>query len=145
MTEIAFHVNAPDKLAYACRLLRKAWRSGVRVTVVGSTPVLDALDMALWTFSANDFIPHCRGGADATMLRASAVVLTEDARQAAHHEVLVNLGDDIAEGFERFERVIEVADAQERDVLLARQRWKHYASRGYELKHQDVAASAAGH
>ena len=24
MTEIAFHFNAPDKLAYACRLLRKA-------------------------------------------------------------------------------------------------------------------------
>ena len=24
MTEVAFHFNAPDKLGYACRLLRKA-------------------------------------------------------------------------------------------------------------------------
>ena len=31
MTEIAFHFNAPDKLAYACRLLRKAVASGARV------------------------------------------------------------------------------------------------------------------
>ena len=31
MTDVAFHFNAPDKLAYACRLLRKAVGSGSRV------------------------------------------------------------------------------------------------------------------
>ena len=30
MTEIAFHFNVPDKLAYSCRLLRKAYLSGAR-------------------------------------------------------------------------------------------------------------------
>ena len=30
MTEVAFHFNAPDKQAYACRLLRKAVAGGAR-------------------------------------------------------------------------------------------------------------------
>ena len=30
MTEVAFHFNAPDKLGYACRLLRKAVATGAR-------------------------------------------------------------------------------------------------------------------
>lgn len=145
MTEIAFHVNAADKLAYACRLLRKAWRSGARVAVVGPTPLLHRLDAALWTFSAQDFIPHCLGTADDTVKRASAIVLLDDARSAPHHGVLVNLGEDVAPGFERFERVIEVADAGSSDVLAARSRWKHYASRGYVLTHQDVAGNNAAH
>ena len=34
MSEVAFHFNAPDKLAYACRLLRKAVGSGARAVVL---------------------------------------------------------------------------------------------------------------
>ena len=34
MTEIAFHFNAPDKVAYACRLLRKAVAVNAKVVVV---------------------------------------------------------------------------------------------------------------
>ena len=30
MTEVQFHFNVPDRLVYACRLLRKALRSGAR-------------------------------------------------------------------------------------------------------------------
>ena len=35
MTEVAFHFNAPDKLGYACRLLRKAVGTGARVLDLG--------------------------------------------------------------------------------------------------------------
>ena len=40
MTEIIFHVNVPDKLAYSCRLLRKAYLSGARVSVTAEPDVL---------------------------------------------------------------------------------------------------------
>ena len=33
MTEVTFHFNAPDKLGYACRLLRKAVGKGANVIV----------------------------------------------------------------------------------------------------------------
>ena len=36
MTEIAFHFNAPDKLAYACRFARKAQRAGARLVIHGA-------------------------------------------------------------------------------------------------------------
>ena len=40
MTEVAFHFNAPDKLAYVCRLLRKATGSGARVVVTANPGLL---------------------------------------------------------------------------------------------------------
>ena len=44
MTEIAFHFNAPDRLAYTCRLLRKAVSAGARLVVTGPAEALDRLD-----------------------------------------------------------------------------------------------------
>ena len=34
MTEVAFHFNVPDRLAYTCRLVRKAYAAGGRTVVV---------------------------------------------------------------------------------------------------------------
>ena len=34
MTGVEFHFNAPDKLAYACRLLRKAAAKGAKESLV---------------------------------------------------------------------------------------------------------------
>ena len=40
MTEIGFHFNTPDKVNYACRLVRKAVSArGLRVVVVGEPQV----------------------------------------------------------------------------------------------------------
>ena len=143
MTEVAFHFNAPDKLGYACRLLRKAVATGARVMVTGETGTLRELDAALWTFAALEFLPHCYGEATPVALAASPVVLAESVRSAPHQQVLVNLGGAVPEGFERFERLIEVVTEAEGDRLDARRRWKHYADRGYSIKRHDVAARQA--
>jgi len=144
MTEIAFHFNVPDKLDYACRLLRKAVGTGARLVVTAESGLLAKLDVALWTFAPLDFIPHCRAGSDAAMLAVTPVVLAESALAAPHHEILVNLGTKVAEGFERFERLIEVVDMQEDDRLLARTRWKHYADRGYVITRVNRGERGAG-
>jgi DNA polymerase III subunit chi len=132
MTGVEFHFNAPDKLAYACRLLRKAVGKGAKVVVTGEPGILRELDTALWTFSALEFVPHCHADAQPAMLAASPVVLADTPRTAPHQQVLVNLGNQVPEGFERFERLIEVVTQGEDDRQQARQRWKHYANRGYE-------------
>jgi DNA polymerase-3 subunit chi len=140
MTEVAFHFNAPDKVAYACRLLRKAVGSGAKLVVTGETGTLRELDTALWTFSALEFVPHCLGSSNANVLAASPVVLSEALQDAPHQQVLVNLGGEVPEGFERFERLIEVvAKDDEADRLSARSRWKHYADRGYAITRHDLA------
>ena len=143
MTRVDFHFNAADKLAYACRLVRKAWRTGARVVVTGEAAQLRDLDIALWTFAPLEFLPHCHAGAQGESVQArSPVVLAEAPRSAPHHDVLVNLGDAVPEGFERFERLIEVVTPDEQDRQQARARWKHYAGRGYNVDRRDLAAQA---
>jgi DNA polymerase-3 subunit chi len=143
MTEISFHFNVPDRTEYACRLLRKALRKGAQVVVTGAPPVLAELDRALWSFDPLEFVPHVMprpGQALAPRLRTTPVWLVADLAQAGHHDVLVNLHDDAPAGFESFVRVIEIVTPVEADRAAARQRWKHYATRGYAIEKHEVAA-----
>lgn len=143
MTEIAFHFNAPDKLAYACRFARKAQRSGVRLVVTGPADTLAQLDGMLWNMMPQDFVAHCRSDAGEDLLRFSPVVLAVDVRHGPHQEVLLNLGGAVPEGFGSFERLVEVVSAtDEADRVEARVRWRHYASRGYAITRHDLVLKA---
>lgn len=141
MTDIAFHFNVGEPLAYACRLLRKAYGAGAHVTVVGPEAALADLDKALWTFTALDFVPHCRSNAPATVRERTSIVLAPDAAAAqGHADVVLNLGDGVPLGFEQFERLIEVVSTGDADRQKARARWRHYAERGYSITRHDLAA-----
>jgi DNA polymerase-3 subunit chi len=58
VTEVAFHFGAPDKVAYVCRLLRKAVGAGAKVVVVTNEVDLPRLDADLWAMSPTEFLPH---------------------------------------------------------------------------------------
>jgi len=140
MTEVAFHFNAPDKVAYACRLLRKALGGGARLVVLGDDETLGLLDRALWKTAPHEFLAHCRADAPAFVVQASPVVLSASAQGTPHQQVLLNLGDEVPAGFGSYERLIEVVgrdDAEDRQ--RARGRWKHYADRGYAITRHDLA------
>jgi DNA polymerase-3 subunit chi len=142
MTEVSFHFNVPDRMAYACRLLRKAVRRGAKVVVAAPAPVLTQLDRQLWTFEPLDFVPHVHakpGQAVAPRLQGTPVWLSEELQGVPHHEVLLNLGDELVAGFESFARVIELVSSQGPDRQAGRSRWKHYADRGYQIARHDVA------
>lgn len=143
MTEVAFHFNVPDKVAYACRLLRKASNSGARVVVTGEPQALQQLDAALWTFSPVDFVPHCLHASAAELVAASPVILADSVQSTPHQQVLLNLGNVVPDGFERFERLIEVVGVDDADRQVARHRWKHYADRGYVITRHDLALKGA--
>jgi DNA polymerase-3 subunit chi len=140
VTEIAFHFGAPDKLAYACRLLRKAAGSGAKVVVVGDAATVSQLDADLWAVSATDFIPHCQGSAEAAVQKRSVVILTSSADQVlGERDVLVNLGSEVPDEFSAFSRLIEVVSTDALDRDLARSRWKFYTERGYAITRHDLA------
>ncbi len=132
MSRIDFHVHVSDKLAYSCRLLRKACLSGARVAVVAEPEVLVALDDLLWRFSPVEFVPHCRAGASAASLAASPIVLSKSlsAPACAGRGIVLNLGRDVPAGFEAFERLIDVVAAGGDEVMAGRRRWKHYVALG---------------
>jgi DNA polymerase-3 subunit chi len=139
MTEVAFHFNAPDKLAYACRLLRKAVGSGARVVVTAPDEALARLNGLLWTFSQLDFIPHALASDPAHVRAASPILLTEGVEGLPHRQVLLNLGVEVPPGFDQFERLIEVVGLDDEDRALARGRWKHYTEQGYAITRHDLA------
>jgi DNA polymerase-3 subunit chi len=140
MTDVAFHFGAEDKLGYCCRLLRKASVAGAIVTVVAPQVDLNKIDAGLWAVSPTDFIPHCEVNGPQSQLGRSTIHLTCDMSKAlGRNGVLLNLCGDVPDGFEAFDRVIEVVSTDDLDREKARQRWKHYKNKGYSITRHDLA------
>ena len=135
MTRVDFHSKVPDKLLYACRLVRKARAADMRVVVLTQDRnQLEVLDAALWTFSAQDFLPHVM--ADDELAAQTPVILTDDAHTALpHHQVLINLSGETPAHFARFERLFEIISTDEDDLAAGRERYRQYQQRGYSLTH----------
>ena len=143
MTEISFYFNVPSRTGYACRLLRRAQRQGMALTVTGPLDALSELDRELWTFAAPEFLPHGwieRTPDVPTSLHATTIWLGANPIDAPRHDALLNLGRETPPAFETFERVFEVVSVDAADRQGARERWKAYAKRGYPIKRHEVAA-----
>ena len=140
MSDVAFHFGAPDKLAYACRLLRKATASGSQVVVWVSDADCAQLDADLWAVGPTDFVSHCTATAPDAMRQRSAVELCSswDEVAASNAGILVNLAHGFPTGFERFPRVIEVVSVDEDDRAAARDRWKRYTAQGVAIQRHDL-------
>jgi DNA polymerase III subunit chi len=143
-TDLAFHFNAPNKVAYTCKLLRKATQAGARVAVLAAPDVLARLDVELWAFSPLDFVAHVRAPCTPEVLARTPVVLCEALEQAPTglYGVLINLLPTVQDGFERFDRVIEVVSLEDAERLSARARWKRYTELGYEIARHDLKLAA---
>lgn len=137
-TEVAFHTGMADKLDHACRLLRKAYRQGARVVVTGDAAQLGRLDQALWTFEPQEFVPHARlraGQAAGPRLARTPIWFVDAGAEPPHHEVLVNLGPEMAAGCERFGRVIELVAGDPDDRAAGQQRWRAHKAMGHTVVH----------
>jgi len=143
MSEVEFHFNAPDKTAYACRLLRKAYLKGARLLVLAEPRTAAALDLQLWSMAPETFVPHCRAESAAALRAASPILLCSgEAPLDFQADVLVNLSDDMPTGYQRFARVIEVVSLDQPDRLRARVRWRQYQGAGWEPQRRDLNLSA---
>jgi DNA polymerase-3 subunit chi len=135
MTRIDFHSSVPNKLAYACRLVRKARASGANVVIFASDArQIAELDDALWTVSEQDFLPHVIAGNP--LATRTPIILVQDAQtEVPHHQVLINLSNQTPDYFARFERLIEIVSADAADAQAGRDRYRHYKQRGYPVTH----------
>lgn len=135
MTRIDFHSNVPDKIAYTCRLVRKARAANCRIVLLTRDRAdLAKLDQALWTFSSLDFLPHVI--ADDTLAATTPIILTDsDTVDLPHYQILINLSGGTPAHFARFERMFEIISADEADKAAGRERYRFYQQRGYPLTH----------
>jgi DNA polymerase-3 subunit chi len=142
MTEISFYFNAPDKLGTARSLALKAYAAKKRLLIFSTdAAVLGMLDTLLWTTPSTGFLPHCRAGE--RHAEHTPIVLGHDAEATPHHEILMNLDHERPATFSRFDRLIEIVsrdDAEDRS--RARERFRFYRDRGYEIRQHDLAKRA---
>ena len=141
MTEVTFHVNVERRLEYVCLLLRRAVNQRLPVRVLGARESLQALDEALWAWGATEFIAHAWADADSATVAASCVLLSDQMAAPVHSDCrLLNLGDDVPQGFEAYSRVIEVVGTAADERERARSRWRYYQSLGCVPRHYDAAS-----
>ena len=142
MTEVEFHTGVADPTAFACRLLRKACRAGVRVLVTAPPATLAALDRALWTFDERDFVPHVRQpGASAAVAARTPIWLAAQGGLPGAPRVLVNLGAEAPEDLGPVERLIEIVSSDADEADRGRSRWRAYKVRGLQILHHRSAAA----
>ena len=145
MRRVEFHHGIGNKLAYACRLLRKAHRAGAKVAVTGDLATLQALDRELWTFDDQEFLPHvlAAGSPLPKRLHATPIWLSPDAASApGERSILVNVGREMPAGMDRFQRLFDLVSSEPDDRQEGRQRWKAYAAQGWDVQPHEVKDEA---
>jgi DNA polymerase-3 subunit chi len=148
MTRIDFYHDVDDKLQFACRLTAKAVEQKLRVLIFAPDGALaKKLDYLLWTWPPIGFLPHCQVG-DALAADTQVLLACDqnaDDRALPHDEVLLNLDHVQPAFFSRFQRLIEIVSRDDGDRAPARERFRYYRDRGYEIHRHDMSkVSGAG-
>jgi DNA polymerase-3 subunit chi len=138
VTRVEFLHGAPDRLAAAAEWLRQAWqrRQPALVYVPGAEQA-DRLDRLLWIQPATSFVPHC--SLDSSLATETPIVLARSLDQVPFDSCLVNLGDELPPSFARFEQLVEIVSTDDADRLPARERFRFYRERGYQLDARDIS------
>lgn len=136
MPRIDFYV-LPDaspngRFLLACRVTDKAFRHGHRVYIHASSHSQAVmLDELLWTFKDNSFIPHSMVDKPDADTDTAPVRLGYGTQPGVQADVLINLGDEVPDSFEQYERVTELVDQSQEIKQQARQRFRYYRDKGY--------------
>ena len=138
MTQIDFYTHADDKLRTACRLAAKAFGHELRVMVFcPDADTAGRFDRLLWTTPAIGFIPHCL--ASDALAPVTPIVIDHDGTEPRHEQMLLNLRAEWPPFFSRFQRLIEIVSLDDEDRRLARERFRFYRDRGYEIRTHDLS------
>jgi DNA polymerase III subunit chi len=144
--EVAFHFNVADPLRYLCRLLRKVNQAGMSALVCVPPGLAQELDQALWTFAAEEFIPHASWSAEELVQARTPILIADHAAHWPGAQVLVNALAlaELPPGYEGYERVVEIVGLDDEARAAARGRWRAYTALGYPIRRHDVGAVATG-
>ena len=135
MTKVFFYHGARDRLQAAAAWLSQAFLKRQSVLIYapdGATA--EKIDRLLWTTPATGFLPHCR--ADSPLAAQTPILIVGNLDTLPQEERLLNLSNVVPPGFSRFTELIEIVSGDEADRLPARDRFKFYRDRGYDLESQ---------
>jgi len=141
LTQIDFYFHVENKLRTACALSAKASARGLRVwAFCADADASQKFSRMLWTAPALSFIPNCKP--DDRLAAVTPVIVDHEGTRLLHDQVLLNLRAEWPPFFSRFQRLIEIVSLDEEDRRCARERYKFYRDRGYEIQNHDLSESA---
>ena len=127
---------ADQPLLLVCELAKKACAANLPTLVLArDTAQAEALDDPMWSFDAEEYLPHQIAGMDEGDDDTPILIATPDMDIAAR-TLLINLRDAAPTG--SFERVLEVVPADPAARGPLRERWKHYQTLGFEVNKHDM-------
>jgi DNA polymerase-3 subunit chi len=133
VTLVEFHHDAPDKLGLACLLVGRLFQAGRKAVLFApDAAIAQRIDHLLWSQPALGFVPHVAAGH--RLAAETPVIISARLDDTPHDDVLVNLDGELPPGFARFRQLVEIVGMDDADRLPARQRFKFYRDRGYELR-----------
>ena len=135
MTQVDFYIlpeaTSEARWLFACRLIDKVQRMGMRVLVaMDSEAEARAFDELLWTFKPESFIPHQLLNSE----KPAPVEITFTPEAGDHQGLLLNLSKTTPTYFSRFERLSEVVIQEQQSLQSSRERFSFYKSRGYPIE-----------
>lgn len=141
MTRIDFYVlkegTSQQRPVFACRLAEKAFGHGLRIYIhADDAGECARLDELLWTFRDGSFLPHLpvdeAGRSDPD--HVTPILVGHGDEPGDGDGLLINLAGSVPAFFSRFQRVAEIVSGDEADRALARERFRFYRDRGYEME-----------
>lgn len=139
MTRVEFFFNVTDKLAKAAELCERAVAKGRQLTVFTQDEAMShQLQQQLWQHAPSSFLPSALPQEDIGIY--TPIILDAVGSHLLQDDILINLKIEHPPFFSRFRYLVELVGNDESDKVAARQRYKFYRDRGYQVKSTDAAA-----
>ncbi|MDF1763728.1 MAG: DNA polymerase III subunit chi [Oleibacter sp.] len=128
-----------DQWVFVGKLVEQITRKHHQVLIqVSNQAEAEALDVFLWTFKPDAFIPHALLNASDAPADCPVSIGWLPNNHGHHHDVLINLCEKLPEFFSRFERLVEVVIQTDNVLNYSREHYRFMKDRGYLIEHKDM-------
>tara|TARA_R100000750_G_C2331499_1_gene90299 strand:- start:214 stop:633 length:420 start_codon:yes stop_codon:yes gene_type:complete len=133
LTEVTFYLSSKVgdgvRQALAWRIADKALKQGRQVYVHCQNEAhARQVDAQFWQSPATGFLPHALGREG-----QAPVLLGFGDDPGHHHDVLINLTDQVPDFSSRFQRVAEMISGADSERQQGRERFRFYRDRGFPV------------
>ena len=141
MTRIDFYTNVADKAGLTASLLSDALQKKRQATLhVENEAAGSQLSDYFWQNINTSFLPNVLE--NHALAAKTPFVIDWQGTQLLQDDMLINLQEKQPLFFSRFKQLVEIVGLDETEIISARERFKFYRDRGYEIKHMDFAKQA---
>jgi DNA polymerase III subunit chi len=138
MTRIDFYFNVSNKSKLLAELVQSALNKRRLVTVFAEDAVkAGEISVSLWQHEATSFMPNVLVNDD--LAAQTPIVIHWQQEALLQDDMLINLTQAEPSFFSRFTNLVELVGDEEQDKMRARERYKFYRDRGYDIKNINYA------